>query len=133
MRCAPSRKMNVEGRWRRTIELAGDGRSVVVLDQAKLPYAIEWLALTSLDGVARAIRAMHIRGGPVMGVTAAYGIGIAMRDGVELEPACELLAATRPTAINLRWALDHMRRELTGIAASEREACALAAAGKLAE
>jgi methylthioribose-1-phosphate isomerase len=103
--------MNVEGRWRRTIEIDRD-RDVIVLDQAKLPYAIEWMPLRTLDEAARAIRDMHIRGAPLIGATAAYGVAIALREGVALDHACETLAATRPTAINLRWALGEMRRVL---------------------
>jgi methylthioribose-1-phosphate isomerase len=99
--------MNVEGRWRRTIEPAGD--HVIVLDQARLPYAIDWLPLTTLADVCRAIRDMHIRGAPLIGVTAAYGVAIALREGVALADACAQLTATRPTAINLRWALHEMQ------------------------
>jgi len=125
--------MKVEQRWCRTIELAADGRSVVVLDQAKLPYAIEWLTLTSVADVARAIRDMHVRGAPLIGATAAYGIAIAARDGVELERASDELAATRPTAINLRWALDEMRRALAGVPAADLVARAYDAAAKIAD
>src|SRR5687767_3748193 len=101
--------MKVDGRWRRTIERGDDG-VVRVVDQARLPYAIEWLELRTLDDAARAIRDMHVRGAPLIGVTAAYGVAIALREGVALDRACEVLAATRPTAVNLRWALDEMRR-----------------------
>jgi methylthioribose-1-phosphate isomerase len=105
--------MNVEGRWRRTIEVDPNGQ-VIVLDQARLPYAIEWIALTTVAEVARAIRDMHVRGAPLIGVTAAYGVAIATRTGVAIDAACAQLAETRPTAINLRWALDEMRRALAG-------------------
>jgi methylthioribose-1-phosphate isomerase len=115
--------MKVEGRWRRTLE-PGDG-SVLVLDQAKLPYAIEWLRLSTLDDVVRAIRDMHVRGAPLIGVTAAYGL--AMRGNVSLDDACDALLATRPTAVNLAWALAEMRRR---IAAGEDP---WVAAGKLAD
>ncbi|HEU4729954.1 MAG TPA: S-methyl-5-thioribose-1-phosphate isomerase [Kofleriaceae bacterium] len=128
--------MKVSGAWRRTIERAGDGRSVVVLDQARLPYEIAWLPLADLAGAARAIRDMHIRGAPLIGVTAAYGVALAMRDDpgdAQLSRACATLQATRPTAINLRWALDTMRAALTGVAPAEREAVAYALAGKLAD
>jgi methylthioribose-1-phosphate isomerase len=123
--------MNVAGRWRRTIEVAGS--DVVVLDQAKLPYAIEWLPLRSLADVVAAIRDMHIRGAPLIGVTAAYGVAIAIRDGIAIERACTELAATRPTAINLRWALGEMTRTLAEVAASDREEAAFAHAGTLAD
>jgi methylthioribose-1-phosphate isomerase len=100
--------MKVQGRWRRTIELEGD--DVIVLDQAKLPYETTWLTLRTLDDAARAIRDMHVRGAPLIGVTAAYGLALAHREGKSFEEAYATLAATRPTAINLRWALDEMRR-----------------------
>ena len=104
--------MKVEGRWRRTIEISEDRRSVLVLDQARLPYEIRWLRLAELAEVARAIKDMHVRGAPLIGATAACGVAIALQHHVALDEACELLAATRPTAINLRWALGEMRRAL---------------------
>ncbi|HET7503876.1 MAG TPA: S-methyl-5-thioribose-1-phosphate isomerase [Kofleriaceae bacterium] len=128
--------MKVSGVWRRTIELGDDARSVVVLDQARLPHEIAWLPVVDLDGAARAIRDMHIRGAPLIGVTAAYGVALAMRadpGDAALAEACATLAATRPTAINLRWALDTMRAALAGAAPADREAVAYALAGKLAD
>ena len=127
--------MNVAGRWRRTIELGAD-RSVVALDQARLPYAIEWLPLATLADVARAIRDMHVRGAPLIGVTAAYGVALALAadsSDAALDRACEELAATRPTAINLRWALGEMRRALAGVARSDRADAAFAAATRIAD
>ena len=105
--------MKVDGRWRRAIELADDRASVNVLDQAALPFEVRWLHLTTLAEVARAIRDMHIRGAPLIGATAAYGVAIALHhDPKSLDEACKTLAATRPTAINLRWALDRQRARL---------------------
>jgi methylthioribose-1-phosphate isomerase len=101
--------MKVGGRWRRAIEVADDGRAVVVLDQTRLPYEVHWMRLEDLAGVARAIREMHVRGAPLIGAAAAYGVALALRAGVSIDDACATLAATRPTAINLRWALDAMR------------------------
>jgi methylthioribose-1-phosphate isomerase len=125
--------MKVEGAWRRTIELADDRSSVNVLDQARLPYAIEWLHLGNLAALARAIKEMHVRGAPLIGVTAAYGVAIAMHEGVPLERACDELAATRPTAINLKWALDRMQRVLSSLAASDRRDAAFAEAARIAD
>ena len=126
--------MKVDGHWRRTIELASDGRSVDILDQAALPYAIRWMRLASLDEVARAISDMHVRGAPLIGVTAAYGVAIALTaNASSLAHAVDLLAATRPTAINLRWALDTMRRRLDGVAPGELAARAFAIATELAD
>jgi methylthioribose-1-phosphate isomerase len=125
--------MKVDGVWRRAIELAADGSSVNVLDQARLPYTIEWLHLDTLAAVARAIKEMHVRGAPLIGATAAYGVAIALHDGVSLERACDDLAATRPTGINLWWALDRMRRMLTPVAASGRRDAAFAEASRITE
>ena len=110
--------MKVEGRWRRSIELVDD--TVVVLDQARLPYEVHWLRLAELADFERAIREMHIRGAPLIGATAAYGIAVALRQGIALDTAAEALARTRPTAVNLRWAIDTMRRELAEAPSSER-------------
>ena len=126
--------MKVEGRWRRAIELADDGASVRVLDQARLPYEIRWMRLAELGDVARAIRDMHIRGAPLIGATAAYGVAIALRhDPASLDEACRVLAATRPTAINLAWALGEMRTALADVAPSERAAAAFAAAARICD
>jgi methylthioribose-1-phosphate isomerase len=126
--------MKVEGRWRRTIELAEDHVSVNVLDQAALPYAIQWMRLAELGDVARAIRDMHIRGAPLIGATAAYGVAIALRhDPASLEQAIDVLGATRPTAINLRWALDTMRRRLADVPVRERATAAFAAAAAVCD
>jgi methylthioribose-1-phosphate isomerase len=126
--------MNVEGRWRRTIELADDRVSVNILDQAVLPYEIRWLRLAELAEVVRAIRDMHVRGAPLIGVTAAYGVAIALRaDPHSLDRAIELLQETRPTAINLAWALATMRRRVSDVPASDRADVAFAAAAELGQ
>ena len=128
--------MKVEGRWRRTIELHEDKTSVIVLDQARLPYEIAWLRLAELEHVARAISDMHIRGAPLIGATAAWGIAIAMRENPSdagLESACVVLAATRPTAINLRWALGAMRELLAPLSPSARPAVAMTAAARICD
>ncbi len=113
--------MKVEGAWRRTIERDGPNDiGVRVLDQARLPYAVEWLRLATLEDCARAIRDMHIRGAPLIGVTAAYGVAIALAEGKSLDEAIRVLGATRPTAINLRWALERMRRADDAFAEADR-------------
>jgi len=128
--------MKVSGQWRRSIELAGDHRSVIVLDQARLPYEIQWMQLAELAHAARAIRDMHVRGAPLIGATAAYGVALAMRadpSDAGLAAACATLGATRPTAINLRWALGTMRAALTAVAPADRAAIAYAAAAKICD
>lgn len=128
--------MKVNGTPYRTIWLAEDGWSVVVIDQTKLPHRFETVALKSVDDAAHAIRAMTVRGAPLIGATAAYGLAMALRIDASdeaLEAACAMLAETRPTAINLRWALDEMLAAVRNQPRSERVAAAYARAAKLCE
>ena len=105
-----------------------------VLDQQRLPYDIAWVGLATVDAAATAIRDMTIRGAPLIGATAAYGVALALAaDPDSLEPACALLAATRPTAINLRWALTEMTTAVAGVARSDRAAAAFAHAAKICD
>jgi methylthioribose-1-phosphate isomerase len=93
---------------------------VVILDQTRLPAQTAFIRLTTLAEVAHAIRAMQVRGAPLIGATAAYGVALALDEGIALEQAIDVLAATRPTAVNLRWALERMRRVLAKSAVAER-------------
>jgi methylthioribose-1-phosphate isomerase len=107
--------MKVGGKPYRTIWLADDGESVEVIDQRKLPHAFVTARLTSLEDAARAIKEMWIRGAPLIGATAAYGVALAMRadpSDASLKRAYDVLLATRPTAINLKWALDDLMNTL---------------------
>jgi methylthioribose-1-phosphate isomerase len=128
--------MKVEGRHIRSIWLEPDGWSVGAIDQRRLPHDFVVARLTTCDSAADAIRSMLVRGAPLIGATAAYGMALAMRtDGSDaaLHHACKMLIATRPTAINLRWALDEMRSALRPLRASERAAAAYARASEIAE
>ncbi|MGD0635516.1 MAG: S-methyl-5-thioribose-1-phosphate isomerase [Beijerinckiaceae bacterium] len=128
--------MRVDGEHKRTIWTAGIGESVHVIDQVRLPHAFEVLTLETLGDAARAIKDMHVRGAPLIGVTAAYGVALALRDDASdeaLAQACAMLLATRPTAVNLAWALDEMKRHLLPLADHQRKAAAYAKAEKLAE
>ena len=103
--------MKVDGRHYRTIWVNGDGWSVETIDQTKLPHAFETVTLRTVDNAAHAIRAMLVRGAPLIGATAAYGMCLAVRQDASddaIDRAYALLLATRPTAVNLRWALDEM-------------------------
>ena len=103
--------MRVGGVAYRTIWVAEDGRSVEIIDQTRLPHAFVTQSLRSLDDAARAIRSMQVRGAPLIGVTAAYGVCLALRDDpsdAALEAACAALLATRPTAVNLRWVVEQL-------------------------
>ncbi|MCP5234033.1 MAG: S-methyl-5-thioribose-1-phosphate isomerase, partial [Zoogloeaceae bacterium] len=95
----------------------------IILDQTALPYRRATLTLDTLDAVAHAIRSMQVRGAPLIGATAACGVAIALRsnaDDASLKEALTQLAATRPTAVNLQWALDRLARLLLPLPASER-------------
>src|SRR5690606_39519932 len=96
----------------RTIWLNEDGWSVDLIDQRWLPHEFRVENVRTVEGIATAIRDMWVRGAPLIGVTAAYGVAIRMREDpsdAALDDVWERLHATRPTAINLRWALDEMR------------------------
>jgi methylthioribose-1-phosphate isomerase len=115
----------VAGTHHRTIALAEDGRSVDVIDQRRLPHALVRVTLSSVDEVATAIREMWVRGAPLIGAAAAYGMALAAREDpsdAALDAAAARLAATRPTAVNLRWALGEMRRALGDLPPERRAA-----------
>src|SRR5687768_16208824 len=114
-RAKRTKRMKIDGRHYRTIFMADDGQAVLVIDQTKLPFALMQKPLRSVDDAAEAIRTMVVRGAPLIGATAAYGVALAMRvDSSDsmLERAIAALAATRPTAVNLHWALGRMARVL---------------------
>ena len=128
--------MRVDGVPYRTIRVAEDGTTVEILDQTQLPHAFRVVALRTLDDALRAIRTMQVRGAPLIGVTAAYGLCLALRadpSDAALERACDALLATRPTAVNLRWALAQMRAALAGVAPAARATSAYRVAAALAD
>jgi methylthioribose-1-phosphate isomerase len=103
--------MKVDGKHTRSIWLEPDGWSVGIIDQTLLPHRFAVARLTSLEDAAHAIRSMQVRGAPLIGAAAAYGMCLALRQDASdegLERAAETLRHTRPTAINLNWALDEM-------------------------
>ncbi len=103
--------MKVDGKPTRSIWLEPDGWSVGIVDQTLLPHRFAVARLTSLEEAAHAIRTMQVRGAPLIGATAAYGICLALRADASdqgLDHAAATLMRTRPTAINLKWALDEM-------------------------
>jgi methylthioribose-1-phosphate isomerase len=101
--------MNVNGLPTRTIAPLDDFSGVVIIDQTRLPFRYELLTLRTLADAAEAISVMRVRGAPLIGATAAYGVVLALAEGVDLDTACATLAATRPTAVNLAWALARMK------------------------
>lgn len=112
--------------------LRRDGDAIIILDQTVLPFHTQTLALRTLSAAAHAIRSMQVRGAPLIGATAAYGVALALaHEGSEdpsLERALQLLSATRPTAVNLHWALARMARVLRPLAPAARAAAAWAEA-----
>ena len=103
--------MRIGGVPTRTIWLESDGRSVGIIDQTKLPHRFETVTLRSVADAAAAISTMQVRGAPLIGVTAAYGLALALRDDpsdAALAESAALLLATRPTAVNLAWALNRV-------------------------
>ena len=128
--------MRIDGVPYRSVWIDDDGSSVRILDQTKLPWALEELRLTTVADAAHAIRAMQTRGAPLIGAVAAYGLCLALRDdpsGDAMERDAAMLAATRPTAINLRWALDRMLTVLRNTPETSRVVTAYAEAEKIAD
>jgi methylthioribose-1-phosphate isomerase len=127
--------MRVFGQPMRTIRPLADG-SVEIIDQTRLPWSLEHVRLTRLDDAARAIADMLVRGAPLIGVTAAYGLALALRDDPSdagLEAATLTLLATRPTAVNLGWALARTGRAAKACAPADRAEAAFREAGAIAE
>jgi len=128
--------VKVDGRPYRTIWLNADGSSVDVIDQRWLPHEFRIATLRSVADAATAIRDMWVRGAPLIGATAAYGVALAMRQDpsdAALDVARDRLSATRPTAINLRWALDTMHELMRPLAPQARAAAAYAEASRIAD
>jgi methylthioribose-1-phosphate isomerase len=128
--------MKVDGRHIRSIWLEPDGHTVSAIDQRRLPHQFVVEQLASCDAAAEAIRSMLVRGAPLIGATAAFGMALAMRadsSNAALEQAYKTLIATRPTAINLKWALDEMRSLLRPLPPSERTAVAYSRAAEISE
>ena len=128
--------MLVDGVAHRTIWLAEDGEAVEIIDQTRLPHRFEIVRLTSVEEAARAIKTMQVRGAPLIGAAAAYGVALAMQadpGDTALEAGCDLLAATRPTAVNLRWALDEMKVLLRSLSEGERRDAAYRRAAEICD
>jgi methylthioribose-1-phosphate isomerase len=128
--------MKVDGRHTRSIWVEPDGWTVGTVDQTKLPHRFETLALTSLHEAAQAIRSMQVRGAPLIGATAAYGVCLASRQDASdaaLERACAMLLETRPTAVNLKWALDEMLATVRNRPRNERLAAAYRRAAEICD
>lgn len=127
--------MKISGKHYRTIWPSDTG-SVRVIDQSRLPFEFKTVDLDTLDDAARAIKSMVVRGAPLIGATAAYGMALAARanaSDAHLDQAARVLRDTRPTAHNLAWALTRMRGVLAGVAPDERADAAFREAGLICE
>jgi methylthioribose-1-phosphate isomerase len=128
--------MKINGTPYRTIWLSDDGWSVTIIDQTLLPHTFVTARLSTVDDAARAIKTMQVRGAPLIGATAAYGMCLAVRDDPSdraIEQAADYLAEQRPTAVNLRWALDEMRKALVDFAPAKRCAAAYVRAAEICD
>jgi methylthioribose-1-phosphate isomerase len=126
--------MILDGEWTRSIKRTGDGAGVCILDQRQLPWEVRWVELRTMEEAARAIREMWTRGAPMIGAVAAYGLAMALAvDPTSLDGAYATLHATRPTAINLKWALDQVVEAVRPLPPEQRAAAAWARADAIAE
>src|SRR5438132_12256628 len=128
--------MKVNGRHTRSIWVEPDGETVAVIDQTVLPHRFATVRLTTLDDTAHAIKSMQVRGAPLIGATAAYGVALALRANASdeaLERAYGTLIATRPTAINLKWALDETVAAVRNRPREERVAAAYRRAAEICD
>src|SRR5438270_13624978 len=127
--------MRVNGAHTRTIWVEAD-QSVGTIDQTLLPHRYATIRLETAGDTARAIKTMQVRGAPLIGATAAYGMALAARENssdAALERAYALLIATRPTAINLKWALDEMMATLRNRPREQRVTAAYQRAQEIAD
>lgn len=127
--------MNVHGRPMRTIWLGEDGRTVEIIDQTRLPHELVIVGLETVEDAAHAISAMQVRGAPLIGAAAAYGVALGAAEDPSdtgIDKAISRLAATRPTAINLLWALGEMKQALCEVPEPRRRSAALTRAGEIA-
>jgi methylthioribose-1-phosphate isomerase len=128
--------MKVDGKHTRTIWVEADGVTVGTIDQTLLPHRYATIRLKTVEDAARAIKTMQMRGAPLIGAAAAYGMALAIRQDASdaaIERAYALLLGTRPTAINLKWALDEMMAAVRNRARGERVAAAYKRAQDIAD
>jgi methylthioribose-1-phosphate isomerase len=128
--------MRISDTWYRTIWPTDDRQAVEIIDQTFLPHTFEIRRLENAEDAAEAILRMRVRGAPLIGATAAYGVALALNEDESddaLERGFEMLATTRPTAVNLRWALDEMRRAVKPLSPPDRAEMAWDCAARICE
>jgi len=127
--------MRLAGEWTRSIRAAADRASIAILDQTLLPWRITWITLRGLEDTAEAIASMRVRGAPLIGAVGAFGLALSLRSDASdeaLQAAADRLVATRPTAVNLAWAVARVTDAARNRTRAERaeaawaEACAIA-------
>jgi methylthioribose-1-phosphate isomerase len=127
--------MKINGKPYRTIWPTAD-HAVEIIDQTRLPHEFVTVRLESMRDAERAIRDMWVRGAPLIGVTAAYGVALSMRhhaSDAALEATCGVLLAARPTAVNLRWGVERMRAFLAPLPEAARAEAAWREAARVAD
>src|SRR6478736_4626866 len=128
--------MNINGTPYRTIWLGRNGWSVGFIDQTRLPHELVVREIGTLAEAAHAIKSMQVRGAPLIGAVAAYGVCLALRQDASdagLDAAVAHLAEQRPTAVNLRWALEEMRAAVRNLPREARVAAAYARAAAICD
>jgi len=128
--------MKVQGKPMRTIWIEEDGRQVGIIDQTLLPHELLLRRLVSVEQMAEAIRVMRVRGAPLIGAAAAYGLALALAEDpsdANLDVASVLLRQTRPTAVNLAWAVEEVRRVVAPLPPAARAKAAYEKAAALAD
>ncbi len=128
--------MQINGKPWRSIWLEQDGQSVGIIDQTKLPHRFETVRLTNAEDAVAAIRDMLVRGAPLIGATAAWGIFLGLRadsSAAGLETVCAQLLQARPTAVNLRWAVERMKKVLAVLPLDQRPNAARSEAAAICE
>ena len=128
--------MKVNGTLYRTIWPAADNTAVEIIDQTKLPHIFETVRLENMRDAELAIKDMQVRGAPLIGVTAAYGVALSMQhhaSDAALKASCDMLLAARPTAVNLRWGIERMRAFLAPLPEGERATAAWQEAARIAD
>ena len=128
--------MKINGTPYRTIWPTADNLAVEIIDQTKLPHIFETVRLENMRDAERAIKDMQVRGAPLIGVTAAYGVALSMKhhaSDAALKATCDKLLLARPTAVNLRWGIERMRAFLGPLPEAERAKAAWLEAARIAD
>ncbi|MGF1761200.1 S-methyl-5-thioribose-1-phosphate isomerase [Photobacterium sagamiensis] len=128
--------MKIKGKHYRSVWVSQDERTVEILDQTKLPFELEIIQLHTMNDAATSIKDMWVRGAPLIGAVAAYGVALAMREdnsNENLQNAYDVLIKTRPTAVNLKWALERICPVLTDTPPADREDTAYKLAAEISD